>query len=89
MWEGDCFVFDQRVAVGHGLEEGAWKVCHGCREPLSPDDMKRPEYEEGISCHHCRHTISDERMKALRDRQRFYSGKYNKDLNAAVEEKQR
>lgn len=74
-WQGDCFVFDQRVAVGHGLEEGDWVVCHGCREPLSPEDTQRPEYEEGIACHHCRAGISDARMKSLRDRQRFYSGK--------------
>lgn len=75
-WEGDCFVFDQRVAVGHALQEGDWKVCHGCREPLSPEDMKRPEYEEGIACHHCASSITPERMKALRDRQQFYKGKY-------------
>lgn len=84
-WKGDCFVFDQRVAVGHGLEEGDWKVCHGCREPLSDEDMLRPEYEEGISCHHCRDNITEERMKALRDRQQHYRSIYPKseDTSAA------
>ncbi len=71
-WEGECFVFDQRVSVGHGLEEGDWAVCHSCREPLSKEDTQRAEYEEGISCHHCRDSITDERMKALRHRQRHY-----------------
>lgn len=75
-WKGDCFVFDQRVAVGHGLEESNWKVCHACREPLSAEDCKRPEFEHGISCHHCKDTLTPEREKALRDRQRFYAKKY-------------
>ncbi len=75
-WEGDCFVFDQRVSVGHGLKEGDWKVCHACREPLSADDVKRPEYEKGISCHHCKDSLTPEREKALRDRQKHYSSIY-------------
>ncbi len=75
-WEGDCFVFDQRVSVGHALEEGDWKVCHGCREPLSPEDTQRAEYEEGISCHHCLDNITPERLKALRDRQAHYRAVY-------------
>ena len=45
-WKGECFVFDQRVSVKHGLEEGEWKVCHACREPLSREDTDRPEYEK-------------------------------------------
>ena len=77
MWKGDCFVFDQRVSVGHGLEEGDWKVCHACREPLSAEDTKRPEYEKGISCHHCKDSLTADREKALRDRQKFYAEKYS------------
>lgn len=75
-WKGDCFVFDQRVAVGHGLEEGDWKVCHACREPLSAEDLKRPEYEKGICCHHCKDTLTPAREKALRDRQKHYAERY-------------
>ena len=75
-WKGDCFVFDQRVAVGHGLEEGDWKVCHACREPLSADDIERPEYEKGISCHHCKDTLTSDRERALRDRQKYYAERY-------------
>ncbi len=76
-WKGDCFVFDQRVAVGHGLKEGDWSVCHACREPLSHEDTQRAEYENGISCHHCKGSLSEEKEKAFRDRQKFYAEKYS------------
>ena len=76
-WKGDCFVFDQRVAVGHGLEKSDWKVCHACREPLSAEDCQRPEYEKGISCHHCIDSLTPAREKALRDRQKHYAEKYS------------
>jgi UPF0176 protein len=75
-WKGDCFVFDQRVSVGHGLKEGDWKVCHACREPLSAKDCERPEYENGISCHHCVDSLTPERERALRARQKHYAEKY-------------
>ena len=75
-WKGECFVFDQRVSVKHGLEEGDWKVCHACREPLSADDVKRPEYENGISCHHCKDSLTPERERALRSRQKHYAERY-------------
>lgn len=52
-WEGECFVFDGRVSVGHGLAEGPHLLCHACRRPILPEDTTRPEYEEGVSCHHC------------------------------------
>lgn len=74
-WRGECFVFDQRVSVGHGLREGAWGLCHACREPLSPEDMDRPEYEAGVSCHHCRGSLTPERERALRARQKHYAAK--------------
>ena len=76
-WKGDCFVFDQRVAVGHGLEEGDWKVCHACREPLSAEDVLKAEYEKGVSCHHCIGTLDDARLKSLRDRQKHYNERYS------------
>ncbi len=76
-WKGDCFVFDQRVSVGHGLVEGDWKVCHACREPLSAEDTQRPEFEHGISCHHCRDSLTPAREKALRDRQKHYAERYS------------
>lgn len=76
-WDGECFVFDQRVSVGHGLKEGDWAVCHACREPLSAEDMERNEFEKGISCHHCADTLTPEKEKALRDRQDHYNKRYS------------
>lgn len=70
LWRGDCFVFDGRVSVGHGLREGPHILCHACRMPLVPEDTKRPEYEDGVSCHRC-HGRTDEARKArFRERQR-------------------
>ncbi|MDJ0823368.1 MAG: rhodanese-related sulfurtransferase, partial [Paracoccaceae bacterium] len=47
-WQGDCFVFDGRVSVGHGLVEGPHLLCHACRRPILPADRDRPEYEQGV-----------------------------------------
>ena len=53
LWQGDCFVFDSRVSVGHGLKQGNHSLCYACRMPLSPADFTHPNYREGISCHQC------------------------------------
>ncbi|MGB1361173.1 MAG: rhodanese-related sulfurtransferase [Alphaproteobacteria bacterium] len=66
MWEGDCFVFDDRVAVTHGLEKGEHTECHACRLPIKPEDMKKDSFELGVSCHHC----IDETDNAFKDRMR-------------------
>lgn len=76
LWEGECFVFDQRVAVGHGLKQGKYSICHGCREPLSEQDTQHPAYEKGVSCHHCADDITPERLKSLRARQEHYANRY-------------
>lgn len=60
LWEGDCFVFDQRVAVGHGLEIGAYDLCRACRRPIDADDMASPDYIEGVQCPHCVDEFSDD-----------------------------
>jgi len=52
-WQGECFVFDQRVSVGHGLVEGSYDQCYACRRPITEADKLRPEYEKGVSCHQC------------------------------------
>jgi UPF0176 protein len=62
-WEGECFVFDQRVAITHGLGEGTHALCHGCRMPVSPTDRASPLYVEGVSCPAC-HDARDERQRA-------------------------
>jgi UPF0176 protein len=59
LWQGECFVFDERVAVGHGLEEGEATLCRGCRRPLTAEDRASPLYREGIACRHCHDTRSE------------------------------
>ncbi|WP_108483349.1 rhodanese-related sulfurtransferase [Oceaniglobus ichthyenteri] len=70
LWRGECFVFDQRVAVGHGLQVGTHDLCHACRRPIAEADKARPEYEAGVSCHQCLDTISDADRARFRERQR-------------------
>ena len=69
-WNGECFVFDARVSVGHGLKEGPHLLCHGCRQPILPQDMHRPEYEQGVSCHKCFHATTDWDKDRFRERQK-------------------
>ena len=68
-WNGECFVFDSRVSVKHGLEEGIYNLCYACRMPLSPDDFKKEEFEKGVSCHLCIDSNDDERKERFRERQ--------------------
>ena len=69
-WQGECFVFDARVAVGHGLEQGSHALCHGCRMPVSPEDRASPLYVEGVSCPACHGTRDAERLAAYAERHR-------------------
>lgn len=69
-WQGDCFVFDGRVSVGHGLAEGPHQMCHACRRPILPEDQKRSEYEHGVSCHLCVNETSDADKGRFRERQK-------------------
>jgi len=69
-WDGECFVFDGRVSVGHGLVEGPHILCHACRLPILPEDTKRPEYEAGVSCHHCVNDTTDDDKARFRERQK-------------------
>jgi UPF0176 protein len=70
LWNGECFVFDGRVAVGHNLELGEAKICHGCRIPLTPTELESSLYERGVSCPHCYDHVSPDKKKAARHRQR-------------------
>ncbi|WP_323763897.1 rhodanese-related sulfurtransferase [Marinovum sp.] len=69
-WHGDCFVFDGRVSVSHGLREGPHLLCHACRRPILPEDRDRPEYEHGVACHHCADETSAEDKARFRERQK-------------------
>lgn len=69
-WDGECFVFDARVSVKHGLEEGKYDLCYACRMPLAPEDFDRPEFEKGVSCHLCIDTTDEDRKERFRERQR-------------------
>ncbi len=68
-WHGDCFVFDERVSVGHGLEPGDHQLCRACRMPLTREDLASDLYEQGVSCVHCHHDRSDEDRARFRQRQ--------------------
>jgi len=68
-WNGECFVFDSRVSVKHGLEEGIYNLCYACRMQLAPDDFKKEEFEKGVSCHLCIDSNDDERKERFRERQ--------------------
>jgi UPF0176 protein len=68
LWQGECFVFDERVAVKHGLEQGEATVCYGCRRALMPADLESPLYEYGISCAHCHDSLSDDQRKRFAER---------------------
>ncbi len=69
-WNGECFVFDGRVSVGHGLKEGPHQLCYACRRPILPEDMSRAEYEHGVSCHHCVDETSEDDKNRFRERQK-------------------
>ena len=67
-WEGECFVFDNRVSVIHNLKQGSLELCYACRNPVSIKDKKSKKYEKGISCSSCFGKISKEKTKALHER---------------------
>ena len=70
LWEGECFVFDQRVAVTHGLNEGKYDQCYACRHPLSPDEMNSSHYIKGISCPYCYNKLTNEKKSSVIERQK-------------------
>jgi UPF0176 protein len=71
LWEGECFVFDERVAVTHGLKEGNYSQCHACRFPITKEDMLSKDYVQGVSCPHCvnQHNESQKQRHLEREKQ--------------------
>ena len=70
LWEGECFVFDERVSIQHGLVEGNYSMCHACRMPIDDKDIKSKKYIEGISCPNCYDIHSDETKQRFAERQK-------------------
>ena len=70
LWDGECFVFDNRTSVDHDLQNGIYDLCHNCRFPVSPEDMKSEQFEKGISCPRCYDTITPERRTSREERNR-------------------
>ena len=70
LWRGECYVFDRRVSVGHGLEPGAFTLCHACGRPVAPEAMDEPGYERGVSCSACIDEYDEARRAGFRQRQR-------------------
>src|SRR5690606_13216694 len=70
LWQGECFVFDERVSVKHGLEEGEAELCRACRHPLTREDRQSPLFVEGVSCHRCHDSRSDEDRARYAERHR-------------------
>ncbi len=70
LWEGECFVFDERVAIGHGLEPGTYAMCYACGHPVSTADRQSTSYESEVSCPHCVGALTEEKRDRLRERKR-------------------
>jgi UPF0176 protein len=69
-WQGECFVFDERVAIGHGLAQGSHSLCRACRMPVSPEDRASPHYVEGVACPACHAARDDARRAGYAERHR-------------------
>ncbi|MGP4845574.1 oxygen-dependent tRNA uridine(34) hydroxylase TrhO [Marinobacter sp. 1Y8] len=70
LWQGECFVFDDRVTVNHRLERGDYDQCHACRRPITEDDKARPEYEQGVSCHRCVEQLTPAQRQRFAEREK-------------------
>ena len=89
LWNGECFVFDNRVSVKNELKDGTYELCHACRYPLSKDQLKSKKYIKGVSCPNCYGKISESKKKSLIDRNKQISiakkkGLYNPYIKQTV-----
>ena len=80
LWDGECFVFDNRVSVQNELKDGTFKLCHACRHPLSKKQLKSKKYSKGVSCPNCYGKISDSKKSSLIDRNKQISVAKKKGL---------
>lgn len=70
MWQGECFVFDDRVAVNHSLQKGHYDQCHACRFPVTEADKLSPKYQYQVSCPHCYDTLDEDKKARLLEREK-------------------
>ncbi|MBD2165125.1 rhodanese-related sulfurtransferase [Calothrix membranacea FACHB-236] len=78
LWQGECFVFDERIAVRHGLEEGTYDMCESCGRPISEADKASPKYEEGITCPYCFDDLTEEKRVRQQEKRRQFLLKGNR-----------
>ena len=69
LWNGECFVFDNRISLQHGLKIGTHSMCSGCRMPISPKDKRSKKFEEGVSCPNCHDKLTKSQKSRFRMRQ--------------------
>ena len=81
-WQGDCYVFDHRVSVRHGLEEGDFDQCHACGRPVAPTDRESEHFIEGVSCDACWDVYSDDQRARFAERQQQYEQALSKKRRA-------
>ena len=70
LWKGECYVFDNRVSIKHGLVPGSFSMCSGCRKPISHNDKKSKKYEEGVSCPNCHNILTNSQKERFSMRQK-------------------
>jgi len=70
LWQGECFVFDNRVAINHDLEKGSYNQCYACRYPITEEEMQSKHYQEGVSCPHCFEKVTEEQRQRFAEREK-------------------
>ena len=70
LWQGECFVFDNRVAVNHHLEKGQYDQCHACRYPITEEDKKSEQFQQGVSCPHCFDKVGEQQRQRFKEREK-------------------
>ncbi|GAA6133633.1 rhodanese-related sulfurtransferase [Oceaniserpentilla sp. 4NH20-0058] len=70
LWDGECFVFDERVTVNHKLEKGQYDQCHACRLPITEEEMEDARYQKGVSCPHCYDKLTQEQRQRFAEREK-------------------
>lgn len=70
LWQGECFVFDNRVAINHDLEKGSYDQCYACRYPITKEEMHSEHYQEGVSCPHCYDKVTEEQRQRFAEREK-------------------